>query len=219
MTLNDLLPSSTLTAWLPLLDAIAKATIILGVAGLTTVLLRRASAASRHLVWTAALLAALVLPVLSMALPRWQMAVVTLPSVASPSADGENTSAAGREMAAAMRAKAIETRGAPGAARGVADTTHASRDAAAAPFVATISWPAALVLVWAAGAALVLGRLLLGLDRGAGNSPAHDRRRPTRDGCRWLASWRTISRFRESPFAGANALRCRSRMACGGRRS
>ena len=103
MTLNDLLPSSTLTAWLPLLDAIAKATIILGVAGLTTVLLRRASAASRHLVWTAALLAALVLPVLSMALPRWQMAVVTLPSVASPSADGENTSAAGREMAAAMR--------------------------------------------------------------------------------------------------------------------
>ena len=115
MTLNDLLPSSTLTAWLPLLDAIAKATIILGVAGVTTVLLRRASAASRHLVWTAALLAALVLPVLSMALPRWQMAVVTLPSVASPSADGENTSAAGREMAAAMRAKA--TQGAETAAR------------------------------------------------------------------------------------------------------
>ena len=169
MTLNDLLPSSTLTAWLPLLDAIAKATIILGVAGLTTVLLRRASAALRHLVWTAALLAALVLPVLSLALPRWQMAVVTLPSVASPSADGENTSAAGREMAAAMRAKAIETRGALRAARGLpADlsaeaSAEAEALAKAGPFFATISWPAALVLVWAAGAALLLGRLFLGL--------------------------------------------------------
>ena len=169
MTLNDLLPSSTLTGWLPLLDAIAKATIILGVAGLTTVLLRRASAASRHLVWTAALLAALVLPALSMALPRWQMAVVTLPSVASPSADGENTSAAGREMAAAMPAKA--TQGAETAPR---ETDRASvttdnatsfaplRPAPRAPRPA-MSWPAALVLVWAVGAGLVLGRLFLGL--------------------------------------------------------
>ena len=163
MTLNDLLPSSTLTAWLPLLDAIAKATIILGVAGLTTVLLRRASAASRHLVWTAALLAALVLPVLSLALPRWQMAVVTLPSVASPSADGENTSAAGREMAAAMRAKGDrDARGAGRSARRARPrrTVARARRAASLP---RISWPAALVLIWAAGAALVLGRLLLGL--------------------------------------------------------
>ena len=166
MTLNDLLSSSTLTAWLPLLDAIAKATIILGVAGLTTVLLRRASAASRHLVWTAALLAALVLPVLSMALPRWQMAVVTLPSVASASADGENTSAAGREMAAAKATQGAET--APRETEHASVTTDnatsfaPSRPAPRAPRPA-MSWPAALLLVWAAGAALVLGRLLLGL--------------------------------------------------------
>ena len=166
MTLNDLLPSSTLSAWLPLVDAMAKATIILGVAGLTAVLLRRASAASRHLVWTAALLAALVLPVLSMALPRWQMAVVTLPSVASPAAAGENTSAAEREMAAAMRAKAIEPRGARLGSRLVRRSFSEGGslgEGGGAAFPATISWPTAVLLVWAAGAALVLGRLLLGL--------------------------------------------------------
>ena len=156
MTLNDLLPSSTLSAWLPLVDAIAKATIILGAAGVSAVLLRRASAASRHLVWTAALLAALVLPVLSMALPRWQMAVVTLPSVASPVAAGETTSAVEREMAAAMRAKATEPRGERPARRSLGEGGGAA-------FPATMSWPTALLLVWAAGAALVLGRLLLGL--------------------------------------------------------
>ena len=163
MTLNDLLPSSTLTAWLPLLDAIAKATIILGVAGLTTVLLRRASAASRHLVWTAALLAALVLPVLSMALPRWQMAVVTLPSVASPSADGENTECRGTRDGRCDAGKG--DRDARGAGRSARRARHGRTvpGAAGGPFVATISWPAALLLVWAAGAALVLGRLFLGL--------------------------------------------------------
>jgi len=60
-----------------LIDAAVKATVLLGAAALTTLALRRASAASRHLVWTIALLAALALPALTLALPRWQLPIVT----------------------------------------------------------------------------------------------------------------------------------------------
>ena len=63
---------------LPAVDALIKVTLVLGLAGLATVVLGRASAAVRHLVWTLALTSALVLPVLSIALPRWQLPIVTL---------------------------------------------------------------------------------------------------------------------------------------------
>ena len=155
MTLNDFLLSPTLAASLPLLDAAVKATIILGLAGVATALLRRASAASRHLVWTAALLAALVLPALSLALPRWQMAVVTLPSTAPPVHIGET--AASRDMAS-MRAKASRTGEAPAPA---ADPATLKLDTAS--WSGSLGWQTALLLVWAAGATLVLGRLVLGL--------------------------------------------------------
>ena len=46
--------------------------------GPRALVLGRASAAVRHLVWTLALTSALVLPVLSVALPRWQLPIVTL---------------------------------------------------------------------------------------------------------------------------------------------
>ena len=64
--------------WLPAIDALIKVTLVLGLAGLATLVLGRASAAVRHLVWTLALTSALVLPVLSVALPRWQLPIVTL---------------------------------------------------------------------------------------------------------------------------------------------
>ena len=69
-------------AWLTAIDALLKATLVLGLAGLVSLLLARASAAVRHLVWTLALTSALVLPVLSVALPRWQLPLVTLASPA-----------------------------------------------------------------------------------------------------------------------------------------
>ena len=75
-----------------LIDAVIKATILLAAATLvTSTLLRRGSAAQRHLVWTIALLAALVLPALTIALPRWQVPVIELPvqgATANEVADG-----------------------------------------------------------------------------------------------------------------------------------
>ena len=118
MTIIDLLPAtSTWISWLPLVDAVAKATIILAAAGLATVLLRRASAASRHLVWTAALLGALALPVLSVALPRWPLPIVTLvadrpaedrPAEAGLYVDARTRDEASQQMAASLQARAVE---------------------------------------------------------------------------------------------------------------
>jgi HEAT repeat protein/beta-lactamase regulating signal transducer with metallopeptidase domain len=170
MTVNDLLPSPTWTAWLPLLDPIVKATIILGLAGVTTVLLRRASAASRHLVWTAALLGTLILPVLSIALPRWQMPIVTFAAAPPSPALDNNADDASRRMSASMQAKAVERGDAvpmsgrlKPASTSLKPASTSLKPASTSGFVSSISWQTAVLLMWAAGAALVLGRLLLGL--------------------------------------------------------
>jgi hypothetical protein len=75
MDLLTQLPQS----WLPVLDAALKATVILLAAAFASLALRRSSAATRHLVWTSALLAALALPLLALALPRWEVPVMTRP--------------------------------------------------------------------------------------------------------------------------------------------
>ena len=78
-------------SWLPLADAVVKASLILLAAALTSLILRRASAALRHLVWTLALCSVLLLPVVSLALPKWQLQLVT---IASPAPAVESTVAA-----------------------------------------------------------------------------------------------------------------------------
>jgi beta-lactamase regulating signal transducer with metallopeptidase domain len=56
-----------------LLDASLKGCVVLAVAGMAALAMRRASAAMRHLVWFLAMVALLAVPVLSMALPAWQV--------------------------------------------------------------------------------------------------------------------------------------------------
>ena len=64
----------TSAAALPLLaDASLKGAVLLVVAGLCALLMRRASAAARHMVWLAAVLALLLLPVLAVVLPGWRV--------------------------------------------------------------------------------------------------------------------------------------------------
>src|SRR5580704_14214480 len=52
-----------------------KGTLVLMAAGGLSVALRRAAAAARHLVWTVAFAALLLLPLLSLAIPRWTVTV------------------------------------------------------------------------------------------------------------------------------------------------
>lgn len=58
---------------LSLADAAVKSFVLLGLAAVTCLTLRRASAATRHLIWLSALAAALVIPVLSSFLPQWRV--------------------------------------------------------------------------------------------------------------------------------------------------
>lgn len=92
------------SAWLPILfDAAVKGVVVLGLAGAATLLMRRCSAAARHLVWCLAVASLPVLPILSSVspdwhvLPRW-MAMstdipgeVSLAAAAEPTAPGEPT--------------------------------------------------------------------------------------------------------------------------------
>jgi beta-lactamase regulating signal transducer with metallopeptidase domain len=94
--------------WLALLIALSvKGALILGMAGMTAVVLRRAAAASRHLVWSLALASLLVLPLLSVALPAWQWSIFPDGFLAheSPSATARPSAATAvvREPAPAAR--------------------------------------------------------------------------------------------------------------------
>jgi HEAT repeat protein/beta-lactamase regulating signal transducer with metallopeptidase domain len=115
------------------------------------------------MVWTLALISVLVLPALSLALPRWQVSLVTLsagaesPGVSPLPVDDSAAPAPGLSRApasrgvSAPRADSVNTTPAP----------TARSEAGSARF--NISWPALLLVVWLVGAALVLGRLVVGI--------------------------------------------------------
>jgi HEAT repeat protein/beta-lactamase regulating signal transducer with metallopeptidase domain len=140
-----------------LLDSLVKATLLLGAAAVLTLALGRASAAVRHLVWTFALTGALLLPVLSLALPRWQVPLVTF---TTPAMD---TSIVPEEAtlptAPPIRRARVEV------PSNVAEVSDRAALPPAAPSAQPLHWSAASVLlaIWAGGAAIVIGRLLLGI--------------------------------------------------------
>jgi TonB family protein len=119
------------------LVCVAKVTVVWAIAGLVAVCLRRASAASRHFVWAAAVLASLALPLLTSVLPAWRSTAVARAAailVPAPSAIIAQPS----EFVAPMRIDAV------------ASTFHVAQF---------------LIVLWAIGA-LALGiRLLVGLLR------------------------------------------------------
>lgn len=63
----------TSTAWPILADAAIKGTILLCLAGITTLAMRRASAAQRHCAWLLAVGGVLMLPLLAALLPAWRI--------------------------------------------------------------------------------------------------------------------------------------------------
>jgi len=141
-------------AWLSVADAIAKATLLFAAAGLASFALRRRSAAARHMIWTLALLSVLVLPVLSIALPHWQLPIVTIageaPQLPAPSFQ-------------------LPTHKSDRSASPIRQTPDASATVAAAPLTygaparPPMSWSAVLLMIWLAGAFVILGRLGAGI--------------------------------------------------------
>lgn len=161
-----------------LLDAFVKSAVILLAAGLLTASLRRASAASRHLVWSVAIVSLLALPVFSIALPSWRMPV--LPSLAAAVAvdEGvrESVDLGGGAVASELEHRREIRVSAAGQrpALDIAPALPASSSVAprlnveSVPIAYsrnTFDWKTALLLVWLAGALVVMARLAAGTAR------------------------------------------------------
>ncbi|HEY6059518.1 MAG TPA: M56 family metallopeptidase [Gemmatimonadales bacterium] len=123
------------------LDSLAKATLLLGVAGLVTLLWRR-TAAPRHLVWTLALAGTLILPAARLLGPVWRVPVLPPPPVETftPSQPAARTT---------VHAPAAAQLSAP------LGTTVTRARSGLAPGARGAGWW--LGAVWAAGLVLVFG--------------------------------------------------------------
>jgi len=150
-------------SWLAIADTLLKATLVLGAAALTSALLRRRSAAARHLVWTLALLAALALPALTLAIPRWQVPLLTIATETVP---------ASLEATPAIAAPITQPRRTPVDNTRPADKTSSTAQQARAASVQTakfaiarpdLSWQMLLLILWMAGTLAVLTRIALGV--------------------------------------------------------
>jgi beta-lactamase regulating signal transducer with metallopeptidase domain len=173
-------PSSQSIALIQLLlDAFIKSAVILLAAGLLSRSLRKASAASRSLVWSVAMASLLALPVLSVALPSWRIeALPSLAPIASVDASGENGSREAGGFGAIAAAPAPDRGQEPGdglltqrqpsvnGAESPASNPVSPRFGAApnpvAPSGNEFNWNVALSLAWIAGALAVMARLIVG---------------------------------------------------------
>jgi beta-lactamase regulating signal transducer with metallopeptidase domain len=152
-------------SWLPVADAILKSTLLLGFTAAAALLMRRASAAARHCVWTLGLSAALILPALSFALPRWEMAVVTFEAPAAVSTAGDSfETGAPLSRGRQPRQPAMEQLGTPGTPGSDLAFPTSTATTTASAIGKARSDPRALVLaIWLAGVVAILGRLIAGL--------------------------------------------------------
>jgi beta-lactamase regulating signal transducer with metallopeptidase domain len=145
--------------WQLPIELTLKGIMILAAAGLLSVVLRNASAASRHAVWSLALGALLLLPVLTWAVPAWRVAILPTPSTPvaeNASLDTENSAAVAERLPLALPSRAaIEATVAP-------QFEIASAPLAAAAPARPLNAAQIALLIWVAGAMLVLARLLLG---------------------------------------------------------
>lgn len=122
-----------------LLEVTLKGTLFLSIAAVLALALRRASAASRHLIWTLALCATLALPVLSLTLPSWKVASF---SSSESAATSKPMRTEGNFEANAVK---VHTSPAPG-------TSQPARSAPA-------TW---VLLLWAIGVIFCMARMAVG---------------------------------------------------------
>jgi beta-lactamase regulating signal transducer with metallopeptidase domain len=158
-----------------MLDTLIKSAIILSVAGLLAVSLRKASAAARHLVWSVAIVSLLALPAISVALKSWRIeALPSLETIVGVSAGDESRETAGFgaipergvESGAGLRAPGRHLY--TGTEPPVVNQGSPRFDAAAKPEASVwggFDWKIALSLAWLAGAFVVMARLAAGTAR------------------------------------------------------
>jgi beta-lactamase regulating signal transducer with metallopeptidase domain len=164
-----------------LLDAAEKATVLLVAAGLLSLVLRRQSAAMRHLVWLVALAGIVLMPVLTLMLPGLNVPFgALLPSQVATAGKADvftvrPTQAAGprapqpRAPAPAARAVAAAPSPAPAAPAAVlqkplpaAEAPVVTPPAAVIDRAEPLPWSAWVLIAWLAGAAAVAAYLAVG---------------------------------------------------------
>ena len=118
-----------------------KSAMIFALAWVITKMMRRRSAAARHLVWTSAIAAVLMLPVASLWVPAWHLPAPAAWSEAAAVFQVSATAADDPESATIGRSNPA-----------TAQTGH----------IAVRNWRAIILSVWAFGSALVLLQMLLG---------------------------------------------------------
>ena len=131
------------SAWFAAAAGLAlKSTAVMSLAWLAAFLLRRRSAAVRHLVWTSAAAAVVLLPVLS----------ISLPPVAVPAASGFLA-----HMSISVAARGAAAGPSQGAVR---PATEMATKAASRALPSISGWPLVLTLLWIVGALASLGQTL-----------------------------------------------------------
>lgn len=146
--------SQALGVWLGIA---AKAAALLLAAVVVSLALRRASSATRHFVWTSALLGCLVLPMTARLLPA-TLLVPMLPPRAEASraiAVESDPSNADQRVVSTPSLDSQTERPVSVPSRDPAPTSEVSRT--------TINWAASLAIVWLAGSALALVPVLAGM--------------------------------------------------------
>jgi len=178
------LSSQSIALFQLMLDTLIKSAVILSAAGLGARSLRRASASSRHLVWSVAMASLLALPALSVALPSWRIAALpSLATIVNLSVDAsvsngsrepagfEAITAApeferGREPEAGLRAQRQPLDvGTESPASNLTSPRFNAASNSVAPSRNDFDWKVALSLAWLTGAFVVLARMAVGTAR------------------------------------------------------
>ena len=165
LTLVGVLSASSLL----LVDSAIKGTVLLMLAAVAALMLRRDSAATRHLVWLLAMVAILVVPVLSAMLPQWRVlpawmsstqpvvADVSPPSVASPTIGDMELPQ--RVASVEVERPSITDFQPANAMPSNSQATPAIPDPLPTPLTLNWHWISALPLMWAVGFSVLLLRL------------------------------------------------------------
>jgi len=128
-----------------------------------TILLRRSSAALRHAVWVVGIVATLAVPAFTIVIPAWHVPLLQLPAREAPRTAPTLTQTAPTIPAAPVARDTPR----PSASDVPADASAAAQSATRSdlraasgqpPAARVIDWPRMLLLIWLAGAALLLAR-------------------------------------------------------------
>lgn len=166
--LYDFLRTSGMDAGLAtgLLSIVLRGAMILVLAMVASLLLRRAAASTRHLAWMLAIVAVLLLPFLGAALPSWNVPLLSgaYESLRAPAAtmnlEPAEKSDEGLILVKSEGSTRVEARRAAVAA---GDAPEAAAVSSRLTGVLTASAASLLLMVWLVGAATILLYILLGM--------------------------------------------------------